>query len=174
MAIIRKDTAPPVTPGPHYPAPYTVPGGQLTYRHLSDAGGLSQFGIALETLHPGGQSSQMHWESHEDEFLYLLEGELTLIEDGVPSRLYPGDACCWKAGTPVAHMLRNETDVPVTYLILGSRNAENTTTYPAWTCWRRPMATPISTARPTRTVRGVTRRRAATNNADANDEEGPP
>ncbi|MGZ9811920.1 cupin domain-containing protein [Pseudoroseicyclus sp. H15] len=130
MAVFRKGSGTPVTPGPAYPAPYTMPGGALTYTHLSDPGGLTQFGIALETLHPGGQSSQMHWESHEDEFCYLLEGAMTVVEDGEETVIHPGDWVCWKAGTPVAHCLRNHTAAPATYLILGARDARNICTYP--------------------------------------------
>ncbi|TJZ91076.1 cupin domain-containing protein [Paracoccus gahaiensis] len=130
MAILRKDSVP-VTEGVSgYPAPYNLGRGFLGYRHLTEAGGLTQFGIALETLQPGKQSSQPHWEEHEDEFLYLLEGVLTVVEDGVEADLHPGDACAWKAGDPVAHTLRNRTDAPVTYLIAGGRQPHNICHYP--------------------------------------------
>ena len=58
------------------------PCADRTRRRLGDAGGLSDFGVNLMTLPPGGWSSQRHWHSHEDEFVYVLEGELTLVEDG--------------------------------------------------------------------------------------------
>ncbi|WEF25700.1 cupin domain-containing protein [Paracoccus sp. S3-43] len=128
--ILRKDSVP-VTEGVSgYPDPYNLGRGFLSYRHLTEAGGLTQFGIALETLHPGKQSSQPHWEQDEDEFLYMLEGELTVVEDGVETVIHPGDACCWKAGTPIAHTLRNRADKPAVYLIAGSRRPENITHYP--------------------------------------------
>ncbi len=128
--ILRKDSVP-VTEGVSgYPAPWNLGRGFLSYLHLTEAGGLTQFGIALETLQPGKQSSQPHWESHEDEFLYLLVGALTVLENGIGTILSPGDACCWKAGDPTAHTLRNHTDQPATYLIAGSRNPQNTTYYP--------------------------------------------
>lgn len=130
MTVLRKDSVPLTQGVSDYPAPFNLGRGYLAYRHLTEAGGLTQFGIALETLHPGHQSSQSHWESHEDEFLYLLEGELTVLEGGVPSILHPGDACAWKAGTPMAHCLRNHTDRPAVYLIAGSRDPRNTTHYP--------------------------------------------
>ena len=77
--IIRKDSVPVTEAVSGYPRPFNLGRGFLSYRHLTEAGGLTQFGIALETLHPGKQSSQPHWEQHEDEFLYLLEGTLTVV-----------------------------------------------------------------------------------------------
>jgi uncharacterized cupin superfamily protein len=130
MTIFRKDGVPLVEGVSGYPEPYNLGQGNLSYRHLTEAGGLSQFGAALETLHPGGQSSQPHWEEHEDEFLYMLAGELTVAEDDAETVIRPGDACCWKAGVPVAHTLRNHTDQPATYLIVGSRRPDNICHYP--------------------------------------------
>ena len=130
MAILRKGSVPETNATSTYPDPYNLGTGNLSYRHLTEAGGLTQFGAALETLHPGGQSSQMHWEEREDEFLYMLSGEITVIENGEGTVIGPGDACTWKAGTPVAHCLRNHTDQPATYLIIGTRDAGNITHYP--------------------------------------------
>lgn len=130
MAILRKDSVAETVAGSSYPAPYTLPAGRAAWRHLTDAGGLTQFGAALETLHPGGQSSQMHWESAEDEFLYMLSGHLTVIENGEETVINPGDACCWKAGDPVAHCLKNHTDAPAVYLMVGSRRPNNVSHYP--------------------------------------------
>ena len=128
--ILRKGTVPVVKGVSTYPDPYNQGAGNLEYRHLTDAGGLTQFGAALETLHPGGVGSQTHWESHEDEFLYMLEGEITVIEDDTETVIGPGDACVWKSGAPPAHSLRNHTDRPAVYLIMGSRDPRNVTTYP--------------------------------------------
>ena len=130
MAIFRKGSVPEVEGISGYPAPYNLGRGNLRYRHITEAGRLAQFGAALETLLPGGQSSQMHWEEHEDEFLYLLAGSLTVVEDGVETVIGPGDACCWKAGVPVAHCLKNHGDAPATYLIVGSRDPANVCHYP--------------------------------------------
>lgn len=130
MAIFRKGSVPLTEGVSSYPEPYNQGSGNLSYRHLTDAGELSQFGAALETLHPGGQSSQMHWEEHEDEFLYMLEGTLTVVEDEVETVITPGDACCWKAGIQVAHTLRNHSDAPAIYLIVGTRDRDNICHYP--------------------------------------------
>ncbi len=113
-----------------YPADYNLGQGFLTYEKLSDAGGLTQFGAAFETLMPGKQSSQPHWHQDEDEFLLMLEGELTVVEDGVETVIHPGDAVCWKAGDPVAHTLRNHSDRPARYIIAGSRRDGDVCHYP--------------------------------------------
>jgi uncharacterized cupin superfamily protein len=143
MAILRSGTVPVTDAVSSYPSPYNLGSGNLSYQALGDAGGLTQFGAHLETLHPGGQSSQMHWEEHEDEFLYLLSGQLTVVEDGVETVIGPGDACCWKAGLPVAHCLKNHTDAPAVYLIVGSRNPQNICHYPGLDL----LATPAGYAR---------------------------
>ncbi len=130
MAVFRKDSLPEHESASGYPAPYNLGRGNFSDRHLTEAGGLTQFGIALETLHPGRQSSQQHWEEHEDEFLYMLEGSLTVAEDQTDTILNPGDFCCWKAGDPVAHTLRNHTDAPAVYLIAGGRQPHNICHYP--------------------------------------------
>lgn len=130
MTILRKDSVAVTQARESYPAPYTLPAGRSSWRHLTEAGGLTQFGVALETLHPGGQSSLPHWEQHEDEFLYMLEGALTVTEDGEATVIHPGDACCWKADDPVSHMLTNHTDRPAVYLIAGSRIPTNISHYP--------------------------------------------
>ncbi len=77
--------------GSGYPSPFDEPCAARTRRRLGNAGDLRDFGVNLMTLPPGSWSSQRHWHSHEDEFVYLLEGELVLIEDGSETVLHPGD-----------------------------------------------------------------------------------
>ncbi len=98
--------------------------------HLSDAGGLTQFGAYLETLPPGARSSQRHWHSAEDEFLFVLDGHPVLVDDDGDHGLGPGDALCWRHGDPNAHQIVNRGDAPVRYLIAGSRVAGDVCTYP--------------------------------------------
>lgn len=118
--IVRRDGAP-VDPG----------SGEGTERlRYSDAGGLTQFGAYAETLRPGARSSDRHWHEEEDEFLYVLSGEATVIEDDGAHPLRPGDAACWPAGAPNAHQVVNRSDAPCTYLIFGTRMARDTVHYP--------------------------------------------
>ncbi|HEY8004979.1 MAG TPA: cupin domain-containing protein, partial [Phenylobacterium sp.] len=77
--------------GSGYPAPFDTPCAERVRRRLGNAGGLTDFGVNLMRLPPGGWSSQRHWHSDEDEFVYLLDGELTLIEDGGETVLRAGD-----------------------------------------------------------------------------------
>ena len=126
--IIRKGTVAPMT-GSGYPEPYQDLGEYQVWP-LSQAGGLTQFGAAAEMLMPGAQSSQRHWHEAEDEFLYVLEGEVTVVENDGAHTLGPGDAACWKAGDPNAHCLQNRTDRPVLYLIVGTRAQEDDCHYP--------------------------------------------
>lgn len=128
--ILRKDSVPLTEGRSGYPDPYNLGVGHIAYRALGDAGGLTQFGVAVETLRPGRQSSQMHWHDREDEFLLVLAGELTVVENGAETRVGPGDACCWKAGAETAHMLKNHTEADVHYLIVGTRAENDICHYP--------------------------------------------
>jgi uncharacterized cupin superfamily protein len=97
---------------------------------LSDLGGLSQYGAYVETLHPGARSSNKHWHENEDEFLYVLAGELTITENLVEHVLHAGDAACWPAGAPEAHHAANRSDEPCSYLIVGTRVNQDVCHYP--------------------------------------------
>jgi uncharacterized cupin superfamily protein len=104
--------------------------GAYVAHPLSDAGGLTQFGAFTETLMPGARSGQRHWHAQEDEFLYTLDGVVTLHEESGSTDLPPGSCACWPAGVPNAHQLENRSDRPVTYFVAGSRLPEDEVTYP--------------------------------------------
>jgi uncharacterized cupin superfamily protein len=107
--------------GSLYPPPF---GEQLAGREkraLGDALGLSQFGVNLVTLAPGAWSSQRHWHAQEDEFIYVLEGEVTLVTDAGENVLGPGMAAGFPAGKADGHHLINRSDKPVHYLEAGTR-----------------------------------------------------
>ncbi len=97
---------------------------------LGEAVGLTQFGVGIETLLPGGLSSLRHWHENEDEFLYMLDGEAVLIEEGGETPLRPGDAVGWKAGVPNGHQIANRSDRPVRFLIVGTRADWDEVHYP--------------------------------------------
>lgn len=104
--------------------------GRAVTLHLSDAGGLRQFGVHDQTLFPGASTGRRHWHSAEDEFAYVLEGCVTLQDAGGFHDLGPGDAIAWPHGRPNAHRLLNRSDAPCRYLIAGSRAAGDVCTYP--------------------------------------------
>jgi uncharacterized cupin superfamily protein len=111
-----------------YPAPFDEPCAARTRRRLGDAGGLRDFGVNLMTLPPGSWSSQRHWHSHEDEFVYVLEGEVTLIEDSGDTVLQAGDCAAFPKGTGNGHHLINRSAAVAVYLEVGSRNPDDLTT----------------------------------------------
>lgn len=126
--IIRKGSVTGVN-GSGYPEGFNDLGDYVAYP-LSDEGGLTQFGAFTEHLMPGSQSSQRHWHEEEDEFLYVLEGAVTVVEDDGDHVLTPGMAACWPKGVPNAHCLRNHSDAPVFYLVVGTRLPNDTCHYP--------------------------------------------
>ena len=99
-------------------------------RRLGDAAGLTRFGVNLVTIQPGGASSHRHWHSHEDEFIYILEGEATLVTDIGDQVLGPGMAAGFPAGVADGHHLVNNSDAPVVYLEVGDRNPDDGAEYP--------------------------------------------
>ncbi|MBK6850333.1 MAG: cupin domain-containing protein [Burkholderiales bacterium] len=118
----------PLRTGSGYPAPLDAPCAKRTRRRLGEAGGLEGVGVNLMTLPPGGWSSQRHWHSHEDEFVYLLEGELTLVENGGSTLLRAGDCAAFPKGTGNGHHLKNLSSVVAVYLEVGTRHPDDLTT----------------------------------------------
>jgi uncharacterized cupin superfamily protein len=104
--------------------------GAFELLRYSQAGGLTQFGAYVETLQPGSRSSDRHWHEAEDEFLYVISGEATVVEEDGAHVLRPGDAACWPAGAPNAHYVQNRATVPCVYLIAGTRAARDVVHYP--------------------------------------------
>lgn len=99
-------------------------------RALGDFFGLTQYGVNLTTLAPGAWSSHRHWHENEDEFIFVVEGEITLIDDAGEHLLAPGMCAGFKAGVANGHHLANKTKTPVTYLEIGTRAAVERAYYP--------------------------------------------
>ena len=118
----------PVRVGTGYPSPFDQPCAGRTRRRLGDVGGLGSFGVNLMTLPPGRWSSQRHWHSHEDEFVYVLGGELVLVEDGAEAVLRAGDCAAFPKGSGNGHHLQNRGSVEAVYLEVGSRHPDDLTT----------------------------------------------
>ena len=115
--------------GSAYPAPFDEPVAGRVKRALGDAAGLDQFGVNLVTLPPGAWSSQRHWHENEDEFVYILEGEATLVTDAGETLLMPGMAAGFPAGRRDGHHLINKSGTPVLYLEVGTRADGETAHY---------------------------------------------
>jgi uncharacterized cupin superfamily protein len=118
----------PARTGSGYPPPFDAPCADRVRQRLGEAGGLTDFGVNLMRLPPGGWSSQRHWHSHEDEFVWLLEGELILVEDAGETVLRPGDCAAFSKGSGNGHHLVNRSGMTAVYLEVGSRQPEDLTT----------------------------------------------
>ncbi len=116
--------------GSGYPAPFRAECARRTRRALGDAVGLTHFGVNLTHLNPGDWSAQRHWHTHEDEFVYVLEGELTLVTDAGEQVLTPGMAAGFPAGVEDGHCLINRSDAVAVYLEVGDRAPEDRAYYP--------------------------------------------
>lgn len=114
--------------GSSYPPPFAGPCKDRVRQRLGNAGGLCDFGVNLMHLPPGNWSSQRHWHSHEDEFVYLLEGELTLVEDDGETVLRTGDCAAFPKGSGNGHHLINRSGDMAVYLEIGSRSPADVTT----------------------------------------------
>jgi uncharacterized cupin superfamily protein len=99
-------------------------------RALGDAFGLTQFGVNLSTLAPGAWSAQRHWHEKEDEFIFVVEGAITLIDDAGEHLLKTGMCVGFKSGVPNGHHLVNKSKVPASYLEIGLRSDDEIASYP--------------------------------------------
>jgi uncharacterized cupin superfamily protein len=91
---------------------------------VGDAAGLTQFGVNLLRMGPGTWSSQRHWHTEEDEFLWVLEGEVMLVTEKGEELLRAGDCAGFKAGVADGHHLQNRSNRPALILEMGSRFPE--------------------------------------------------
>jgi uncharacterized cupin superfamily protein len=129
MPVIDDPSALPGRRGTIYPAPYDNGFDGRFKRALTEALGLTQFGVNLTTLEPGAMSSQWHWHVKEDEFVYVLDGELTLVTDAGERVLTAGMAAGFPAGEANGHHLINRSAAAATYLEIGTRSKEEHATY---------------------------------------------
>ena len=116
--------------GTLYPPPFDEPCRARDRRRLGDAAGLTQYGVNLLRLPPGAWSSQRHWHAKEDEFIYVLSGELVLVTDAGEEVLRAGDCAGFKGGDTDGHCLQNRGTVDATALEIGSRIAGESAVYP--------------------------------------------
>jgi uncharacterized cupin superfamily protein len=119
---------PPIV-GTLYPPPFDEPCRARTRQKVGDAAGLTQFGVNLLRLSPGVWSSQRHWHTKSDEFVYVVEGEVVLVSNAGEEILRAGDAAGFKAGDNDGHCLQNRSDREAVVLEVGTRVDDDGATY---------------------------------------------
>ncbi len=115
--------------GTLYPPPFDTPCRRRERKPLAVSAGLTQFGVNLLRLPPGAWSSQRHWHDREDEFVFILAGEATLVTDAGAETLRAGQCAAFKAGEQDGHCLQNRSNADVLALEIGSRIAGDGATY---------------------------------------------
>jgi len=129
MPKIDAETAP-RGQGSRYPAPFDVPCRARRWLKLGEAAGLTQFGVNLVTLPPGVWSSQRHWHSREDEFVYVVSGELVLVTDAGEQVVRAGQCAGFPAGQRDGHCLQNRSDADARFLVVSNRDDADWGEYP--------------------------------------------
>lgn len=128
MPFIDQTTCPLKT-GSIYPEPYaSMMQGRSSLR-LGEAGGRTQFGVNMVMLEPGAMSALRHWHRNEDEFVWVVEGECTLIQDAGETLMRPGDCAAFPAGDQNGHHFLNRTDRVAKFLVVGSKAPREVATY---------------------------------------------
>ena len=130
MPVISDPIALPGRRTTSYPAPLNEGFEGRFKRALTERLGLTQFGVNVTTLEPGAKSSHRHWHVKEDEFIFILDGELVLVTNEGEQTLRSGMAAGFPAGEGNAHHLVNRGGAPATYLEIGTRSQDDRAVYP--------------------------------------------
>ena len=115
--------------GSTYPAPFDEPCRGRSWHRLGTAAGLTRLGVNLVRLAPGAWSSQRHWHTHEDEFVYVIDGQLVLVTDEGEQVLSAGDCAGFPAGDRNGHCLQNRSGSEATFLVAGNRSDDDSGEY---------------------------------------------
>ena len=118
------------TRGSLYPEPFKSRMGERAKRRLARACGMSKLGVNLVTLGPGGQSALRHWHTLEEEFVYLLEGEVVLVTNEGEQTLRAGQCAGYPAGSRDGHHFINRSARPARYLEIGTNVDGDQAFYP--------------------------------------------
>ncbi|TFW32193.1 cupin domain-containing protein [Massilia horti] len=111
--------------GTNYPEQFAEQMKGRIRQALGNAGGLTQFGVNLLQLPPGAWSAQRHWHSAEDEFVYIVSGEVVLVTDEGEQVMRAGDCAAFPANAENGHHLVNRGESMAVCLEVGTRNPEN-------------------------------------------------
>lgn len=120
----------PVRTGTIYPPPHDAEVAGRSSIRVGDAGGLTQFGANIVMLEPGANASMRHWHENEDEFLVVLDGQLTLVDDDGQHPMGPGDCAAFPAGVANGHRMENHSDAPARFLVVGTKAEADVAHYP--------------------------------------------
>lgn len=120
----------PVKTGSIYPEPFASQMAGRSSLRLGDAGGLTQFGANMVILQPGAKSSLRHWHQNEDEFVMVVSGICTLVDDTGETHMHAGDCAAFPAGRENAHHFINQTTEEARFFVVGSRKNPEYATYP--------------------------------------------
>jgi uncharacterized cupin superfamily protein len=115
--------------GSGYPEPYASMMNKRSYLQLGDAGGLTQFGVNITILEPGGVSSMRHWHVHEDEFVMVTQGEVVMVTDDGETVMRVGDCAAFPAGVENGHHFLNKSSDEARFLVVGTRASRETVYY---------------------------------------------
>lgn len=129
MPVIDRSRVPEQV-GSKYPAPHDAPCRERRLKRLGEAGGLTRLGVTEAVLPPGTWSGQRHWHAEEDEFLWVLEGELVLVTDAGERVLRAGDCAAFPAGVKDGHCLQNRSAQPARILSMSNRSNADWGEYP--------------------------------------------
>jgi uncharacterized cupin superfamily protein len=127
-------TAVPIDTSTFYPQQFRDVVNGREKQKLGNVAGLTQFGVNLTRIRPGAASAMRHWHQHEDEFIYVIQGELVLVENDGEILLKPGDAAGFKAGVDNGHCLINRSTRDALYLEVGTRAPSDRVDYPDVDC----------------------------------------
>ena len=116
--------------GTTYPKQFRAAVEGRSRKKIGEAAGLKTFGVNLTTLEPGSQSALRHWHSAQDEFIYIVQGELILITKEGEQTLTAGDMAGFAAGVANGHHLVNRSEQPSVYLEVGDRTLPDFADYP--------------------------------------------
>lgn len=116
--------------GSRYPAPFDVPCKERQRWRLGAAAGLTRLGVNVLHLPPGQWSSQRHWHTHDDEFAWVLEGEVVVVSEDGEEVLRAGDCIGFKAGVPDGHHIQNRSSREAVLLEVGTNTPEDCADYP--------------------------------------------
>jgi uncharacterized cupin superfamily protein len=122
-------SAVPAQTGSTYPRPFDALCRGQSCQRLARNAGLTLFGVNLTVIEQGAWSSQRHWHSHEDEFVWVLDGELTLVTDAGEEILRAGDCAAFRHGDRDGHHLVNKSSRPARVLEIGNSDPQDRCTY---------------------------------------------